>query len=67
MKFNWQIYVSSTERELAEIRVRFDSYASQHGDLFLRKEAKANGYNPNVWFDQVENVVAHSVGQETVK
>lgn len=33
----------------------------------LRKKAVANGYNPNVWFDQMENVVALHVGQETVQ
>jgi membrane-bound lytic murein transglycosylase MltF len=32
----------------------------------LRKEAAARGLNPNVWFDNVENVVAHRVGRETV-
>jgi membrane-bound lytic murein transglycosylase MltF len=32
----------------------------------LRKEATARGLNPNVWFDNVENVVAHRVGRETV-
>ena len=32
----------------------------------LRKEALARGLNPNVWFDNVENVVAHRVGRETV-
>jgi membrane-bound lytic murein transglycosylase MltF len=33
----------------------------------LRKEAKKNGLNENVWFDNVERVAAHRIGQETVR
>jgi len=33
----------------------------------LRREAAAQGYNPNVWFGELEHVVAHEVGQETVQ
>jgi membrane-bound lytic murein transglycosylase MltF len=32
----------------------------------LRKEAKASGLNPNVWFNNVERVVALRIGRETV-
>ena len=31
-----------------------------------RKEAEENGYDPNVWFDNVEIVVARRIGRETV-
>ncbi|MGH8494384.1 MAG: transglycosylase SLT domain-containing protein [Moraxellaceae bacterium] len=33
----------------------------------LRKQAKARGLNPNIWFDNVERVVAEKVGRETVQ
>ncbi|MEP7312339.1 MAG: lytic transglycosylase F [Pseudomonadota bacterium] len=33
----------------------------------LRKEAQARGLNPNIWFDNVERVVADRVGRETVQ
>jgi membrane-bound lytic murein transglycosylase MltF len=33
----------------------------------LRKEAKGNGLDENVWFDNVERVAAHRIGQETVR
>jgi membrane-bound lytic murein transglycosylase MltF len=33
----------------------------------LRQEAKANGLDENVWFDNVERVAAHRIGQETVR
>lgn len=33
----------------------------------LRKEAKARGLNPNIWFDNVERVVSEHVGRETVQ
>lgn len=33
----------------------------------LRKKAAEKGYDPNLWFDNVEVVVAREVGSETVK
>ena len=33
----------------------------------LRKTAEAIGYDPNVWFDNVERIVADKVGQEPVR
>jgi membrane-bound lytic murein transglycosylase MltF len=33
----------------------------------LRKEAALRGLDPNVWFNQVELVVAEKIGQETVR
>jgi membrane-bound lytic murein transglycosylase MltF len=33
----------------------------------LRSEAKKEGLNENVWFDNVERVAAHRIGQETVR
>jgi membrane-bound lytic murein transglycosylase MltF len=33
----------------------------------LRREAKKEGLDENVWFDNVERVAAHRIGQETVR
>jgi membrane-bound lytic murein transglycosylase MltF len=33
----------------------------------LRNEAKAEGLNENVWFDNVERIAARRIGQETVR
>jgi membrane-bound lytic murein transglycosylase MltF len=33
----------------------------------LRKEAKASGLNPNVWFHNVERIAAKRIGRETVQ
>jgi len=33
----------------------------------LRKEARAQGFNANLWFNNVERVVARKVGRETVR
>ena len=33
----------------------------------LRKEAKAAGLNPNVWFNNVERIAAKRIGRETVQ
>ena len=33
----------------------------------LRKTAQARGYDPDVWFDNVERIVAEKVGQEPVR
>ncbi len=33
----------------------------------LRAQAKAQGLDPNVWFDNVEVVAAHDIGRETVQ
>jgi membrane-bound lytic murein transglycosylase MltF len=32
----------------------------------MRKEAAARGLDPNVWFNNVERVVADKIGRETV-
>ena len=32
----------------------------------LRREAKDNGYDPNLWFDNVEIIAARRIGRETV-
>jgi len=32
----------------------------------LRREAGERGYNPNLWFDNVEVIGAEQVGRETV-
>jgi membrane-bound lytic murein transglycosylase MltF len=33
----------------------------------VRRQAAAQGVNPDVWFNQVEHVAARMLGQETVK
>ena len=33
----------------------------------LRREAEERGYDPNLWFDNVEVIVAEQVGRETVQ
>ena len=46
----------------------FASYNAGPGRIrSLRKEAQARGLNPNIWFDNVERVVADHVGRETVQ
>ena len=45
----------------------FASYNAGPGKIrSLRKEAERRGLNPNVWFNNVERVVAEKVGRETV-
>lgn len=34
--------------------------------ISLREEAKDKGYNPNIWFDNVEIIAARRIGKETV-
>ena len=41
--------------------------AGQNRIVRLRKETQAQGLNPNVWFGNVELVVAKDIGQETVQ
>ena len=33
----------------------------------IRREAEARGYDPNLWFDNVEVIVAEQIGRETVQ
>ncbi len=45
----------------------FASYNAGPGKIrSLRKEAERRGLNPNVWFNNVERVVAEKVGRETI-
>jgi membrane-bound lytic murein transglycosylase MltF len=45
----------------------FASYNAGAGRISsLRKEAAKRGLDPNVWFQNVEYVVAEKVGQETI-
>jgi membrane-bound lytic murein transglycosylase MltF len=41
--------------------------AGQNLIVRLRKEAQAQGLDPNIWFGNVEMVVAKDIGQETVQ
>jgi membrane-bound lytic murein transglycosylase MltF len=46
----------------------FASYnAGQNRIVRLRKEAEKQGLDPNKWFGNVELMVAHDIGQETVQ
>jgi membrane-bound lytic murein transglycosylase MltF len=46
----------------------FASYNAGPGRVAgLRREAKAQGLDPNVWFNNVEVVAAESIGRETVQ
>jgi membrane-bound lytic murein transglycosylase MltF len=46
----------------------FASYnAGQNRIVRLRKQAQAEGFDPNVWFGNVELMVAKDIGQETVQ
>jgi membrane-bound lytic murein transglycosylase MltF len=41
--------------------------AGPHRIPALRKEAKKDGLDENIWFDNVERVAARRIGQETVR
>jgi membrane-bound lytic murein transglycosylase MltF len=41
--------------------------AGQNRIVRLRKQAQAEGLDPNVWFGNVELMVAKDIGQETVQ
>lgn len=45
----------------------FASYNAGPGRIAqLRKEAAKRGLNPNVWFNNVEQIAAEKIGRETV-
>jgi membrane-bound lytic murein transglycosylase MltF len=55
--------ISAVNRQL----FAFASYNAGPGKVSsLRKEAKASGLDPNVWFNNVELVAAKRIGRETV-
>ena len=62
-----QYYEKEPMTQLDKALFAFASYNAGAGRLSsLRKEAAKRGLNPNVWFQNVEYVVAEKVGQETI-
>jgi membrane-bound lytic murein transglycosylase MltF len=53
--------------DLNKMLMTFASYNCGPGRMrSLRKDAESKGYNPNIWFNNVERSAAEKVGQETV-
>ena len=62
-----QYYGDEPMTKLDKALFSFASYNAGAGRISqLRKEAAARGLDPNVWFQNVEYVVAEKIGQETV-
>jgi membrane-bound lytic murein transglycosylase MltF len=62
-----QYYEKEPMTKLDKALFAFASYNAGAGRISsLRKEAAKRGLDPNVWFQNVEYVVAEEIGQETV-
>jgi membrane-bound lytic murein transglycosylase MltF len=62
-----QYYEKEPMTKLDKALFAFASYNAGPGRIAsLRKEAAKRGYDPNVWFQNVEYVAAEKIGQETV-
>jgi len=62
-----QYYEKEPMSKLDKALFAFASYNAGPGRVAsLRKEAAKRGYDPNVWFQNVEYVAAEKIGQETV-
>jgi membrane-bound lytic murein transglycosylase MltF len=62
-----QYYEKEPMTKLDKALFAFASYNAGAGRIAsLRKLAAKRGYDPNVWFQNVEYVVAEKIGQETV-
>ena len=62
-----QYYGKEPMTKLDKALFAFASYNAGAGRISqLRKEAAKRGLDPNVWFQNVEYVVAEKIGQETV-
>jgi membrane-bound lytic murein transglycosylase MltF len=62
-----QYYAKEPMTELDKALFAFASYNAGAGRISsLRKEAAKRGLDPNVWFQNVEYVVAEKIGQETI-
>ena len=62
-----QYYGNEPMTKLDKALFSFASYNAGAGRISqLRKEAARRGLDPNVWFQNVEYVVAEKIGQETV-
>lgn len=66
----WLIDRYFTHDEMDILNQTFFAFAAYNAGprrvIELRKEAKKRGYNPNIWFDNVEIVAAEIIGSETV-
>ena len=66
----WMIdhyYGNEPMTELDKALFAFASYNAGAGRISqLRKEAAKRGFDPNIWFHNVEYVVGEKIGQETV-
>jgi membrane-bound lytic murein transglycosylase MltF len=62
-----QYYEKEPMTNLDKALFAFASYNAGAGRISsLRKEAAKRGLDPNVWFQNVEYVVAEKIGQETI-
>ena len=62
-----QYYGKEPMTDLDKALFSFASYNAGAGRISsLRKEAAKRGLDPNVWFQNVEYVVAEKIGQETI-
>jgi membrane-bound lytic murein transglycosylase MltF len=62
-----QYYKNDPMDDLNKMLMTFASYnAGPNRVKNLRKEAEQKGFNPNIWFGNVERIAAERVGQETV-
>ncbi len=60
-------YKNEPMDDLNKMLMTFASYNCGPGRMRgLRKDAASKGYNPNLWFNNVERSAAEKVGQETV-
>ena len=62
-----QFFKNEPMDEFNKLIFSFASYNAGPGRIRqMRKLAEQRGYNPNIWFGNVERVVAEKIGQETV-
>jgi membrane-bound lytic murein transglycosylase MltF len=68
MRFMMDTYYKNEPMdELNKMLMTFASYNCGPGKMrSLRQDAASKGYNPNIWFNNVERSAAEKVGQETV-
>ena len=60
-------YITGDVDPLNKGLLAFASYNAGPGRIrSLRREAERRGFDPNIWFNNVERVVAERIGRETV-
>jgi len=63
-----QYYVNEPMDSLNKVLFAFAAYNAGPARIrSLRSEARSLGFDPNVWFDNVERVAAYRIGRETVQ